>query len=490
MNLRTRFLLAFSSIVIIGACLILHWVLEDVKPRYREAVEESLNDTANILAVLIEEEMAASNIVTVHSMRKLFSRLGKRHIKARIYEITKRKIDLGVYVTDDKGVILFTTDPSYPVGKDHSTWNDVYLTLRGRYGARTTRKVRDDPSTSSMFVAAPIKNPKGKVVGVVTVIKPVDAVLMFMKTVKRRIFFTGAITLVIIILFGGVLTAWVTRPLQQLTARAHAVSEGERGPLQINGASELSLLAHTIEEMREALEGRRYVEKYVQTLSHEMKAPLAAITGAAELLNEEMDKEDQDRFLGNIQSESKRLRDIVDRLLVLASLESRRELKNVEETKISPLLKEVANSLSALAKQKDISLTVIENEDLKETSIRCESFLVRHALVNLVQNAIDFTLPQGKVTIESKEENDTLTFHISDTGVGVPDYALEKVFDRFYSLERPGNGRKSSGLGLAFVREVASLHKGDVKLSNRKEGGALVSLSLPTGNAAGFDEGA
>ena len=477
MKLRTRFLLAFSSIVILGACVILHWVLEDVKPRYREAAEESLNDTAHLCAALIEDEMSTEERLPIRKLQRIFTALGKRPLRAKIFQLTKKRVDLGMYVTDAKGVIVFTTDPTYPVGKDHSTWNDVYLTLRGKYGARTTRKVKDDPSTSAMFVAAPIKNTKGKLVGVVTVIKPVDAVLMFMKTVKRRIFVTAVVTLVFIILFGGVLTAWVTRPLQLLTARAHAVSEGERVPLQLSGAGEIAMLSHTIDEMREALEGRRYVEKYVQSLSHEMKAPLAAITGAAELLDEEMDKADQQKFLSNIRNESRRLKDIVDRLLVQASLESRRSLRNVEEVNPMALLREVKESLAPVASQKNIELSIQDTPT--QRTIHCESFLIRHALVNLLQNAIDFTLPSGHIALSVEESDTEATIKVIDDGVGIPDYAKDKVFERFYSLERPENGRKSSGLGLAFVREVASLHQGKASITNRSEGGTVASISLP-----------
>ena len=139
MKLRTRFLLAFSSIVILGACIILHWVLEDVKPRYREAAEESLNDTAHLCAVLIEDEMyrqsslsANNHEIPISKLERIFTALGKREIRAKIFELTKKKVDLGLYVTNAKGVILFTTNPAYPVGVDHSTWNDVYLTLRGK----------------------------------------------------------------------------------------------------------------------------------------------------------------------------------------------------------------------------------------------------------------------------------------------------------------------------------------------------------------------
>jgi two-component system sensor histidine kinase CreC len=111
--------------------------------------------------------------------------------------------------------------------------------------------------------------------------------------------------------------------------------------------------------------------------------------------------------------------------------------------------------------------------------VRGEKFLLEQAIGNLLHNALDFTPPGGAVTVAITVEGTRAIVSIDDTGPGVPAYALEKVFDRFYSLPRPDTGRKSSGLGLSIVREVARLHGGEATLENRPGGGARAGLILP-----------
>ena len=112
--------------------------------------------------------------------------------------------------------------------------------------------------------------------------------------------------------------------------------------------------------------------------------------------------------------------------------------------------------------------------------VQGECFLVRQALANLLQNAVDFS-PAGGIVMASIEEQDgQAVIRVSDHGPGIPDYALGKVFERFYSLQRPDTGTKSSGLGLAFVKEVAELHGGRAFLENRTGGGTEATLCLPT----------
>nr|MBP7483240.1 two-component system sensor histidine kinase CreC [Lacunisphaera sp.] len=100
-------------------------------------------------------------------------------------------------------------------------------------------------------------------------------------------------------------------------------------------------------------------------------------------------------------------------------------------------------------------------------------------LVNLLQNALDFSPAGGTVTLRGAVESGRINFTVEDGGPGVPDYALPRVFERFYSLPRPGTERKSTGLGLALVREIAHLHGGDATLENRPEGGARAVFWVP-----------
>ena len=120
--------------------------------------------------------------------------------------------------------------------------------------------------------------------------------------------------------------------------------------------------------------------------------------------------------------------------------------------------------------------------------VRGERFLLVQAVVNLVQNAIEFSPTGGRVTVRiepcdgDQDGMREVRVVIDDQGPGVPEFARERIFERFYSLPRPDGGRKSTGLGLGFVREIAALHGGSVTVDNRAEGGVRAVLRVPVAN--------
>jgi two-component system sensor histidine kinase CreC len=231
--------------------------------------------------------------------------------------------------------------------------------------------------------------------------------------------------------------------------------------------------------MRDRLEGKTYVERYVQTLTHELKSPLAAIQGASELLRHDLPADQRRRFLDNIDIEASRLHSLSERLLHLAQIEQRRGLEEPESVAlralVAGLLEEVAPRLErgGIATTTDIPPTL---------SVTGERFLIRQALANLIDNAIDFTPAGHVVRIEAALEAGggppQVAIRVLNEGQAIPEYALLRVTERFYSLPRPATGRKSTGLGLNFVQEVADLHGGRFRIGNR-EGGVQATLWLP-----------
>ena len=114
-----------------------------------------------------------------------------------------------------------------------------------------------------------------------------------------------------------------------------------------------------------------------------------------------------------------------------------------------------------------------------------ERFLLQQALLNLVENAISFSPPNGSITVRAARAGEAgkawARIEILDEGPGLPGYAGDKVFEKFYSLQRPDTGRKSSGLGLTIVQEITRLHGGTIRLENRAEGGLRAEWDLPMG---------
>jgi two-component system, OmpR family, sensor histidine kinase CreC len=471
-----RIFLGFAVILAAGFYFLISWTFSDVSIQPKKALEEPMVDIAHVLAAFLEREINDQQISTA-ALRDVLDRVGARKFRARIYELEKSDVNLGVYVTDQDGMVIFDSNNNKSLGRDFSTWNDVRFTLEGKYGSRTTREEPDDPLSSVAYVAAPIYY-KSKIFGVCTVSKPWKSINAFIDTTQRQLVTMGVIGFLAAMALSFFIARWITRPIRQLTYYADGIKEGDCPATPRLAGGEIKELGESFEKMRESLEGKRYIEKYVQTLTHQLKGPISAIKGAAELLQEELPEQDRNRFVSNIEVESNRLQRIVERMLELASLEHRRELRNVEKVDLAALVNEIVEEMTVGLEKKEIVLVLNVG---KGQRLKGERFLLYQAVYNLLQNAVEFTPPGGLISVEIKEHWNRLFLIIADSGAGIPAYALDKVFDKFYSLQRPDTGKKSSGLGLSLVKEVAELHRGDITIKKNSPEGTKAILRLPMG---------
>ena len=474
MKLSLRIFLGYFLIVGLAAWLVLRVFVGEIKPGVRQAMEDNLVDTANVLALLATDDMAAGRIGDGAFARRV-GELAKRDVHARIWGFKKDSLDYRVYVTDAHGIVVFDSAGT-DVGHDFSRWNDVYLTLRGRYGARSTPTDPKDETSSVMHVAAPILD-RGRIIGVLTVAKPNRTLAPFIANSQNAIVRWGALLLGVAFAVGLLVSLWFARELGRLQRYARAVTGGER-VLAPRGAGEFGELGQALETMRERLDGKQYVEQYVHSLTHEMKSPLAAIRGAAELLQEDMPEPERHRFVGNILDHAQRLAQMVDMTLALAAVEHRQAIEHPELFDLAALVREAAGEFETQLASSHIALRI----DVPDAPLRLlgDRFLIGQAVRNLLRNAIEFSPHGGAVIVAMRREGDGVRLEVCDDGPGVPDFALDRVFERFYSLPRPDGGSRSSGLGLCFVREVAQLHRGTVSLENAQDGGAVATIVLPT----------
>jgi two-component system sensor histidine kinase CreC len=316
----------------------------------------------------------------------------------------------------------------------------------------------------------------------VGVAKPQRGVLAFVWETERWLKWT--VTTTMLLMLAGIFFAakWATKPLTDLTQHALAVSRGERSALPYMPGHQMKTLATALENMRDALEGREYVESYVQSLTHELKSPVAAIWGASEILQEgNLPEEKRDRFLGNIRAEAGRLRDLLERLLHLAALEKQKTLLKREPVNLGAVFERAWNHLTVLAQARQLQM---ESQMASDLILEGDVWLIELAVSNLLQNAIDFSPSGGRIKVKAYRFADRVVMEIEDEGHGVPDYARERIFERFYSLPRSDTGKKSTGLGLCFVKEAATLHRGSIELVPGGAGkGTKAVLVLPRGTA-------
>jgi two-component system sensor histidine kinase CreC len=472
---RSRVFLSLLLVFLLGLGWFLDRIIEDLEHRYRESAEELLVDTAQLVAALAATDIR-DGLIQTDRLRLAIPNLQRLRFEARIFEAVKRDVNLRIYLTDAAGRVIYDSSGRHE-GEDFSRWRDVWLTLQGRYGARTSPEVAEDPGSTVMYVAAPVVW-NGEIVGVVSIGKPTASYHPFVEAARKNVLAGGASMGLAVILLAMAVAVWMVRPFGLVTEYLRLFRNRERAGLPRLGRSALGLLGAAYDEMRDALAGRNYVEEYVQALTHEIKSPLSAIRGAAELLAEDPPPERRARFLGNIREESGRIRDLVERLLELADLEKRRRLAELARIELAPLIRDTIDSLSTAAAARGVAFRC----DLPESCrVNGDRFLLQRALTNLLQNALEFSPEGGVIELHIQSSKRHHHILIRDFGPGIPEFAVKRVFERFYSLPRPGTGRKSTGLGLSFVREIADLHHGTVELRNHPEGGTLAAMRLPRG---------
>ena len=477
----------------IGMAALLYQLLADLDPRYRESAEEGLIETAQLMATVIEQDVEYGALPT-DRIGGIFRDLYARRFSAQIYNLHKTRVELRAYVTNRHGQVVYDST-GRDLGKDYSGWRDVRNTLLGEYGARTTRDVAADKHSSVMYVGAPIRW-NGEIVGVVTLGKPVQSFGQFVSAARGNIISVGIVSALSALALALVLSFWLIRPLgitsDLLASLRTAWWHDEQGRRRFSPRRAWRVLRAQAraagQEVRDAIAGRNYVQDYVQQLTHELKSPISAVRGAAELMQEPgMPPDQQQKFAANIARESHRMQEVVDRMMELTALESRRMLQDQQRVELAPVLHELVAGARARAPRLQIVLQIQD-----ELAVEGDAFLLRRAIGNLLDNAVEFSTPAGDgsadIALTLARDGRMACITVRDHGPGVPPYAEGKVFDKFFSLARPGSRKRSTGLGLSFVQEIATLHQGSVSLRNaeaqREPGdgamrGAIARLCLP-----------
>jgi len=480
-NLKISFSLRafFVYFLILGS---LSWyivdnALERLNDGMRQSAESIMVDLSHILAATIESEIDANQQLSLaqHSqpIDRIFNNIKRRTIDAKIYKVTKTQVDTDVYVTNAIGEVIFDST-GQNLGADYSQWRDVRLTLEGGYGARTSFKDQtkiEDDDEKIMVVAAPLKT-EGNIVGVVSVVKSINSLEGHLRTESDQLKHYTLILVMIAILVSYFLSQWFTHSLKKISDYATTMASGKKTEQPEFWDKRLDNLSSSVTNLRNQLDGKEYVENYIHSLTHELKTPITSIRGAAELLLEDMPPEEQKRFIGNIHASNSRMAQLVEKMLSLAKLESQTELVDRVDFDVSSTIGRLLEERQATLSQKSIQLSFVQ----KSYVVNGDRVLIRQAIANLLDNAIDFCSPEGKIEINlGKEQNVDTDYRVSIFNQGdlIPDYALPRIYERFFSLPRNHSdsliNAKSTGLGLSFVQEIMKLHDGRIDVENVME---------------------
>jgi len=221
-------------------------------------------------------------------------------------------------------------------------------------------------------------------------------------------------------------------------------------------------------------------QEFVANVSHELRTPLSLIKGFVETLLDgaEEDPSVATRFLKNIEKHTNRLTYLIEDLLTISRLESRQVILNLQDVDVSGLARKVIDDLESRASERSVR---VENRLRPDLVAKADADRLQQVLFNLIENAIKYGKAGGVVVVDGRERDDgMLECWVQDDGMGIPPEARERVFERFYRVDRARSRETGgTGLGLSIVKHIVQAHEGDVWVSSELGKGATFYFTLP-----------
>lgn len=217
---------------------------------------------------------------------------------------------------------------------------------------------------------------------------------------------------------------------------------------------------------------------FVANISHELKTPIGALSLLSEaVLSAKNEPEAVEKFASRMQQEARRLTDLVQEIINLSRLQDSDPLQIAEPLLVSDLIAEAVDQCQTTSEARKIGLSVFNQTDVKVYGDRDQLMMAIH---NLIENAINYSPQNTKVSISTSIEEDIVSISVADQGIGIPDSDLERIFERFYRVD-PARSRETggTGLGLSIVKHVAAKHGGEIKVWSSPHVGSTFALRLP-----------
>ena len=345
---------------------------------------------------------------------------------------------------------------------------------------RNTQTALDENGTAWLYSSARLNDNR---ILVVAAPRPrVPVLSIFTDELLSPILQGGAIALALSLILAYMLSRWVADPLQKVVVAARAYPAEAMKPIPAQGPQEVQDLTRAFNSMVRRVDGaQRSQRDFVANVSHELKTPLTSIQGFAQAIldNTADTPEARTHAAAIIYNESARMHRMALDLLDLARLEAGTADLNMSPVEVGALLRSVLEKFTPQAQKAGVGLFVDVPEGLP--TINGDGDRLAQVFTNLVDNALKFTPADGRVTLSAKKAGVEMELSVTDTGSGVPEEALPRLFDRFYQADpsRASGERRGAGLGLSIVKEIVEAHGGKIGVRSRAGHGTTFVIHLP-----------
>ncbi len=295
------------------------------------------------------------------------------------------------------------------------------------------------------------------------------------------------ITLIVSIFISNRFAGSVTKPLNEIAEELNKLSQDKpEFHFKRYKYDEMNVIADTTMKMSESvkesmnrIEFERMVrQEFFSNVSHELKTPLTSVCGYLELLENNMvsDENRKKDFLARIKKETINMTSLINDILMISRLETKEAEVTLSDVRLAPLVKEVCTSLEPLAKEYQVSIST----NCRPLKMFANTQQLRELFNNLIINAIKYNKPEGKVGVTVTSEQSEIIIIVEDTGVGIPEDAKVRIFERFYRVDK-GRSKKvgGTGLGLSIVKHIVNYYNGSIELQSKIGEGSKFTVRLP-----------
>ncbi len=380
-----------------------------------------------------------------------------------------------VLVTNAAGKVLYDNRETGNAVGDYALYTEIVQALAGNDAFHSCYHEGAFRSRA----ASPVVY-RGEIIGAVYAYEYDTEQALLLRGLQGNLKRISIIVAVVVVVMSLLLSKMLTVRFNRLLSAMRIVREGNYNHrTDVEGNDEIAELAKEFDSLTDRLQVTENVRRrFVADASHELKTPLASILLLSDsiLQTQEMDEVTVREFVGDIRSESERLQRITEELLRLTKLDDQVGKKS-SAVQIEEVINRVVHMLRMLAQEEGLSL---ETEILDSCTVISTEDDLYQIVYNLVENAIKYNHRNGFVRIRLRNQENCANLTVEDNGIGVPQEDLEKIFDRFYRVDKArSRAAGGTGLGLSIVRDTALRYGGNVTAARRKEGGTIFTLTMP-----------
>lgn len=287
---------------------------------------------------------------------------------------------------------------------------------------------------------------------------------------------------IVVILFTIAFSNTFSRRLNRIMTSMRIIQQGDYShKVVMDGNDELTILGNEFNDLTERLQtSEQKRSRFVSDASHELKTPLASIKLLTDsILQNDMDADTIREFVVDIGNEAERLNRMTEKLLSLTRAEgvSREDAGDSEIIYMAPTVRRVARMLQQNAEHAGITFHLELEDDIPVLILEDDLYQI---VFNLMENGIKYNVPGGSLTVRLRREEDNAYLEVSDTGVGIPEDAIDHIFERFYRVDKARSRQTGgSGLGLSIVRTIVRRNRGDIQIHSEVGKGTIFTVSFP-----------